>query len=109
MGKPLNIKILEKLKVIENGVNNNKTEINNAIKFKTIAINTDFNSIRTTSIYAFGSSPTGANKPCNTSGFLEVFTNGVLSLQRYTTYNGQVIYQRGYYNGWTAWVKTNLT
>lgn len=74
------------------------------------AINTDFNDLRENGIYWFnGSVPTGKNRPSDVTGFLEVFTLGVLSTQRYTDYSGDKIYQRGYYNGnWGSWKKISL-
>lgn len=70
-----------------------------------IPINTDFDSILKTGIYWFnGSVPTGNNRPSNITGFLEVFTFGALTTQRYTEYTGNRIYQRGYFNGnWSDW------
>lgn len=69
------------------------------------AINTDFNTLKENGIYWFsGSVPTGNNRPSNVTGFLEVFTFGVLTTQRYTEYTGNRIYQRGYFNGnWSNW------
>lgn len=70
-----------------------------------IAVNTDFNDVLKTGIYYFeGKVPTGNNRPCNVTGFLEVFTLGGLTTQRYTEYTGAKIYQRGrYLTSWTAW------
>ena len=76
-----------------------------------VAINTDFNSLRENGIYWFnGSVPTGNNRPSAVTGFLEVFTLGLLTTQRYTNYSGEKIYQRGYYNGnWSNWKEITLT
>lgn len=70
-----------------------------------IPVNTDFNNISKTGIYYFeGKAPTGNNRPSNVIGFLEVFTLGVLTTQRYTEYTGDKIYQRGCLNGnWSNW------
>lgn len=69
-----------------------------------IAANTDFNTITNSGIYVCGSSPTGNNSPIATTGVLEVFKQGSIITQRFTTYNGRIVFQRGFYQSWTPWL-----
>lgn len=70
----------------------------------TIAANTDFNTITNSGIYVCGSSPTGNNSPIATTGVLEVFKQGSIITQRFTTYNGRIVFQRGFHQSWTPWL-----
>lgn len=77
-----------------------------------LPVSQDFNSVVQPGIYWFGngSAPTGNNKPTTITGFLEVIPtgNGSIIVQRYTTYTGRVVYQRGYYNNnWQSWTVEN--
>lgn len=68
--------------------------------------NDNFNNLTNNGVYYFSASPSGENKPCTTSGMLEVFTsdNGNLITQRYTEYTGAKMYIRGcYLNSWSSW------
>ena len=68
-------------------------------------INDNFNNFTETGIYICGSTPTGLNRPISITGVLEVINNDGLILQRYTTYEGSLVFQRGYYSSWTVWKK----
>lgn len=70
---------------------------------KSRATSTDFNSITTPGIYVCSSSPTGNNTPKNSTGVLEVFKLENIITQRYTTYEGRITFQRGFYQTWTPW------
>lgn len=77
-----------------------------------LPVNQDFNYVIQPGTYWFGngSAPTGDNKPTSETGFLEVISNSNSSLvmQRYTTYTGRVVYQRGFYsNTWHSWTVEN--
>lgn len=79
-----------------------------------LPISQDFNYVLRPGTYWFdgGSSPTGNNKPTTTTGFLDVISNksNNLIFQRYTTYDGKTVYQRGCYrNNWSTWGKINYT
>lgn len=67
----------------------------------------DFDNLKYPGSYYFGYTPTHSSRPIGKSGVLEVFTpneNLLIVTQRYTTYDGQNIYCRGYgSNGWSAW------
>lgn len=74
-----------------------------------LPVNQDFDTITKSGTYWFynGSSPTGNNKPTGDTGFLEVIANdsGTLITQRYTSFHGRGLYQRGYYNNnWSDWI-----
>lgn len=66
--------------------------------------NADFNTFTKTGIYVDSSAPTGANKPTDSTGILEVKSWGNFVTQKYTSYDGTYFYLRGAYNGsWSAW------
>ena len=69
-------------------------------------INDNFNNFTTTGIYICNSVPTGANIPIDMTGILEVFNSDGIITQRYTVWNGDLVYQRGFFDGnWSAWRK----
>lgn len=66
----------------------------------------NFDDYQKTGVYLCGSAPTHGSAPIDMTGSLEVFKQGVITTQRYTVWNGELIFQRGYYNGnWSDWVK----
>lgn len=73
------------------------------------ATEANFNSLTENGIYYSSSAPTGSNYPIAITGVLEVFNMNGIVMQRYTSYNGQFVYQRGYYSssGWTGWCQTS--
>lgn len=120
LGNSTSADIVQIATVISSGVNYGRSFIRETVNgnwyswseinvSKSIAANTDFNSLTGTGIYVSGSTPTGANSPIDTSGVLEVFkSSGNMITQRFTTYNGRIVFQRGFYNSWTPWlIRTN--
>lgn len=89
-----------------NGTWNEWTRVNQVFTRSSTA---NFNSFTETGIYISGAVPTGANIPIPITGVLEVINSksGIVT-QRYTTYNGTLIYQRGRTAAgvWSEWVKT---
>lgn len=74
------------------------------IKLANRSTNADFNTFTKTGIYVDSSAPTGANKPTDSTGILEVKSWGNFVTQKYTNYDGTYFYLRGAYNGsWSAW------
>ena len=68
------------------------------------ATNANFNTITKTGTYVNDSSPTGANRPTNLTGILEVKSWGNFVMQKYTIYDGTYFYLRGANNGsWSEW------
>lgn len=104
---------LVKVKAPLNNFSNIYVEHGHIQSYKLSEIDQDFNTIISPGIYYHGSQPTGSNRPINKTGVLEVFTpNGIdnpggLVIQKYTTYDGQETFSRGYYRqeGWSSWKK----
>jgi hypothetical protein len=74
----------------------------------------DLNDITVSGIYPQNSSPNaanGINYPTSVAGMLEVFSNGSMTYQRYTSYGtGSRIFERCRYNTtWPAWVALATT
>lgn len=70
---------------------------------KSKTADTDFNSCNLPGFYFSTVTPTGDNLPVNTKGLLETFNNGTQVLQRYTTFDGNDIFQRNFENNWGTW------
>ena len=101
--------------VISSGVNHGRTFIRESVSStwyswnevnisKPISVNSDFNTFTGTGIYYRSYSTTGVNDPSDSAGILEVFKNNSLVTQRYTTYEGRIVFQRGFYQSWTPWL-----
>lgn len=73
-------------------------------QIKPRATNADFNTITTPGTYISSATPTGSNYPIAKTGVLEVFVMDSIIVQRYTTYDGRLVFQRGYYSSaWEVW------
>ena len=101
--------------VISSGVNYGRTFIRESVSStwyswnevnisKPISVNSDFNTFTVTGIYYRSYSTTGVNDPSDSAGILEVFKNNSLVTQRYTTYEGRLVFQRGFYQSWSNWL-----
>lgn len=101
--------------VINSGVNYGRTFIRESVSStwyawseinisKPISVNSNFNTFTGTGIYYRAYSTTGVNDPSDSAGILEVFKNNSLVTQRYTTYEGRLVFQRGFDKSWTPWL-----
>ena len=74
-----------------------------------IPASVDLNTYTTPGIYhqnTTASAGNGTNYPVALAGMLEVYAASAMIYQRYTAYNGGIVYTRSYYNGtWYPWRK----
>lgn len=70
----------------------------------------NFNDLTKTGVYLCAEVPNGSNVPMSHISVLEVFNSGNAITQRFTNWNGVLVWQRGYYNGsWSTWYYVGST